>query len=170
MTFLGKNFNKNCQIIFKSVECDWQGDATIHTSFFHKEHLVISTPKLHDTEIYADFPVKVHIQSQGNIKNVIFKNSIFLGKISEPYEKDFVYKPQVRIEAPESIQGPMKQLSVNQDGPPQTGRTQVVRADAPMREKRGSDASRPTPYDRGSVDRRQGKCTSNCENIEVKLP
>jgi nuclear factor of activated T-cells 5 len=138
---IGKNFNKNCQIIFKSVECDWQGDATIHTSFFHKEHLVISTPKLHDTEIYADFPVKVHIQSQG--------------KISEPYEKDFVYKPQVRIEAPESIQGPMKQLSVNQDGPPQTGRTQVVRADAPMREKRGSDASRPTPYDRGSVDRRQ---------------
>ena len=67
MTFLGKNFNKNCQIIFKSVECDWQGDATIHTSFFHKEHLVISTPKLHDTEIYADFPVKVHIQSQGKI-------------------------------------------------------------------------------------------------------
>lgn len=50
----------------------------------------------------------------------------------------------------------MKQLSVNQDGPPQTSRTQVVR-DAPMREKRGSDASRPTPYDRGSVDRRQGK-------------
>ena len=66
MIFLGKNFNKNCQIIFKSVECDWQGDATIHTSFFHKEHLVISTPKLHETEIYADFPVKVHIQSQGN--------------------------------------------------------------------------------------------------------
>ena len=68
VSFLGKNFNKNCQIIFKSVECDWQGDATIHTSFFHKEHLVISTPKLHDTEIYADFPVKVHIQSQGKIK------------------------------------------------------------------------------------------------------
>ena len=103
-------------------------------------------------------------------KMCFFLNQIFLGKISEPYEKDFVYKPQVRIEAPESIQGPMKQLSVNQDGPPQTGRTQVVRADAPMREKRGSDASRPTPYDRGSVDRRQGKCTSNCENIEVKLP
>ena len=54
----------------------------------------------------------------------------------------------------------MKQLSVNQDGPPQTSRTQVVR-DAPMREKRGSDASRPTPYDRGSVDRRQGKSTTN---------
>ena len=69
----------------------------------------------------------------------------------------------------------MKQLSVNQDGPPQTSRTQVVR-DAPMREKRGSDASRPTPYDRGSVDRRQGKSTSTTlyiiysENIEVKLP
>ena len=81
MSFLGKNFNKNCQIIFKSVECDWQGDATIHTSFFHKEHLVISTPKLHDTEIYADFPVKVHIQSQGNIKKiVILKNSKFFRK------------------------------------------------------------------------------------------
>ena len=97
---------------------------------------------------------------------ITFCNTYFLGKISEPYEKDFVYKPQVRIEAPESIQGPMKQLSVNQDGPPQTSRTQVVREsqvvrDAPMREKRGSDASRPTPYDRGSMDRRPGNCTSN---------
>lgn len=153
---IGKNFNKNCQIIFKSVDCDWQGDATIHTSFFHKEHLVISTPKLHDTEIYADFPVKVYIQSQG--------------KTSEPYEKDFVYKPQVRIEAPDSIQGPMKQLSVNHDGPAQTGRTQVVRADAPMRDKRGSDASRPTPYDRGSVDRRQGREISMFDTEQTYEP
>ena len=76
MLFLGKNFNKNCQIIFKSVECDWQGDATIHTSFFHKEHLVISTPKLHDTEIYADFPVKVHIQSQGKIFKFLWFSKI----------------------------------------------------------------------------------------------
>ena len=67
----------------------------------------------------------------------------------------------------------MKHLSVNQDGPSggaptQTGRNpQAVRADAPMREKRGSDASRPTPYDRGQVDRRQGNYSSDYTFIRL---
>ena len=79
---------------------------------------------------------------------------------------DFVYKPQVRIDAPESIQGPMQHLSMSKDGP---GRS----AANTIRDKRGSDASqntsRPTPYDR---DRRQGNSYSwvnNCKTLFVTL-
>ena len=72
---LGKNFNKNCCVIFQSPMHNWKAVADINQGFFHKEHLVVTTPKFKETELSQNVPVQIIIKSGGKILNNILLKS-----------------------------------------------------------------------------------------------
>jgi nuclear factor of activated T-cells 5 len=93
---IGKNFNKNCSIIFQSLSHNWKSVAEINQGFFHKEHLVVSTPKFKETELTEDVHIQVMIKSGE--------------KVHDPFEKEFVYEKTTQKEVPENVEGKLREM------------------------------------------------------------
>lgn len=95
---IGKNFNKNCTVIFQSPVYNWKAVAEINQGFFHKEHLVVSTPKFKETELTDNVPVQIRIKSGGNTKysitsHISTRTKLFPQiRILLTYTRRFLYK------------------------------------------------------------------------------